>query len=87
MHLKARCGWQTKAGLRLAGHLILTMFPYEPESKLGVIYSRPGSDRQLCFSLPVCKFWSVTMYLTLLGSANQPVHALLIAMAKAQHDT
>lgn len=34
--------WLTKAGLSLVAYLNLTIFPYEPERQLGIIYSRMG---------------------------------------------
>lgn len=70
-------GWLTKAGLSLIACLNVTMFPYEPECLLVILYSRMGSDRQTCISAGPC------LPHILLGQADQPGRALLIAMAKA----
>lgn len=80
-------GQLTKAGLSLAAHLTLTLFPYEPQSQLGVSYFRLSSDGHLCSTLQICGLRFAPIYLILLGSADQPGHALLIAMTKAQENT
>lgn len=77
--------WVANQGrLRVGSLLNFDYVPYEPKSQLGVIYSRMGSYRQNSRSAHSGLFH---MCLILLGSADQPGHALLIVTAKAQETT